>query len=84
MIKFGIRHNLLYPMMLASFTFMRNVENILMRKLLDFNGSVILTLIMFFAEFISGLILYKYQLRMSKKKGTTLMGISLKQKSSYK
>ena len=84
MIKFGIRHNLLYPMMLASFTFMRNVENILMRKLLDFNGSVILTLIMFFAEFISGLILYKYQLRMSKKKGTTLMGISLKQNSSYK
>ena len=84
MIKFGVRPNLLYPMMLTSFTFMRNLLFIIMRKLLDFNGSVILTLIMFLSEFISGLILYKNQTRISKNKEVTLMGISIKPNSSDK
>ena len=60
-IKIGIRHNLIYPILYSIFTYIRNVDTILMDEINDFKGSLLLTLIMFFAEFISGLILYTTQ-----------------------
>ena len=83
MIKIGIRHNLVYPMMLTTFTFLRNVGCILMRRQLKFKGPVVLTLTMFLSEFISGFILYKYQIKHSKAK-SSLMGIRIKQNFSDK
>ena len=61
MIKLGKRKNLFYPIMSIIFTFSRKVENILMDKLIGFDGSLLLTLIMFLAEIVSGLIFFIYE-----------------------
>ena len=61
MIKLGKRKNLFYPIMSIIFTFSRKVENILMIKIIGFDGSLLLTLIMFLAEIISGLFLFIYE-----------------------
>ena len=60
MIKIGIRHNLIYPLMIIIFTFFRKVDSIIMYKFINFNSSLLLTLIMFLAEFITGLFLFFY------------------------
>ena len=59
-IKIGIRHNLIYPLMIIIFTFVRKVDTIIMHKYIKFNGSLLLTLIMFLSEFITGLYCYKF------------------------
>ena len=59
-IKFGIRHNLFYPFMIIVFVSLRKVDSIIMSKYIKFNGSILLTLIMFLSEFITGLVLYLY------------------------
>ena len=61
-IKIGIRHNLIYPILLSTFTLFRKVDTILMSEINDFKGSLLLTLIMFFSEIISGLVLYISQI----------------------
>ena len=53
-IKIGIRYNLIYPFLLITFTFFRNVDTLLMDKINEFKGSLLLTLIMFFSEIVSG------------------------------
>lgn len=57
MIKIGVRKNLIYPLMLIIFTFFRQIDTKIMSNLLKFQGSLLLTLIMFLSEFLSGFIL---------------------------
>ena len=78
MIKNGIRNNLFYPLMLIIFTSSRKILSLVMKNISNFDNSLILTLIMFFSEFIFGLILYIRQFNFGeKKKEKTLMGIEL-------
>ena len=78
MIKNGIRNNLFYPLMLIIFTSSRKILSLVMKNISNFDNSLILTLIMFFSEFIFGLILYIRQFNFGeKKKEKALMGIEL-------
>ena len=87
MIKIGIRHNLLYPIMSVIFTFLRKADNIAMSKI-NFKGSLSLTLIMFLSEIISGLIFFYYRKTFTsqhKMENQQILGIKLIQrKSEYK
>ena len=79
MIKVGKRKNLFYPIMSIIFTFSRKVESILMDKIIGFDGSLLLTLIMFLSEIIFGFIFFTYEKSMFKKSigYTKFMGIEL-------
>ena len=79
MIKFGKRHNLIYPLIFSIFNSMRKLDSIIMKKYINFSGCTFLTIIMFFSDFISGLILYLYYLKNSEQKESTssFMGIEL-------
>ena len=60
MIRIGIRHNLFYPGMLILSNFFRRLDSIIIKDAIDFKKTTsILTVIMFFSEFISGLIFFK-------------------------
>ena len=60
MIRLGIRNNLFYPGMLIISSLFRQIDSIIMKEAIGFEGiSLLLTLIMFFSEFISGLIFFK-------------------------
>ena len=61
MIKCGKRKNLFYPIMSIIFAFSRKLQIILMDKLIDFKSSLLLTMIMFLAEIISGMIVFIYE-----------------------
>ena len=77
MIKIGVRYNLIYPLFLFIFSFLREIDSIALSKI-GFNGSLLLTFLMFFAEFISGLILFIYQTSfLSKRRKSSFMGIKL-------
>lgn len=83
MIVIGFRKNLLYPLMLIFFTTIRKADSILMVKLIDYEGYLFLTIIMFLSEFISGLIIYIYHLNfLSKKRNNSFMGLRLIQAPS--
>ena len=81
MIKIGIRHNLIYPIIYSSSDFLRQIDSILMKTFIDFKGSLLLTLIMFFAEFISGFIFFTIEKKIFKKKNidenSKFMGIKI-------
>jgi hypothetical protein len=67
MIKIGLRNNLLYPLLLIIFTFVRRILSVIISELLEFASSLsFLALLMFFSEFIVGLIIYIYQLKFLK------------------
>ena len=77
-IKFGFRHNLIYLLMLIIFNFCRKVDLIVMDRLLKFETSLLVTLLMFVGEFIGGLILSCYQNSfLNKKENDYFMGIKL-------
>jgi len=80
-IKIGLRHNLIYLLMLILFNFLRKVDLIVLDKIFEFNTSMIFIILMFFGEFLSGLIIYKYQISFSpnKKKNieNTTAGVKL-------
>jgi len=83
MIKIGTRHNLIYPMMFIIFTGIRKIDSILMEIITKFSGSLFLTLIMFIADTIAGLIIYLYHLNFLKEKeASKFMGIELIQAPS--
>ena len=83
MIKFGIRHNLIYALMFVIFNFLRKADSIIMKNYIEYHGSLILTLIMFIADFISGLLVYLYNLKyLKEKEASKFMGIELIQASS--
>jgi hypothetical protein len=78
-IKIGIRYNLIYPFLLITFTFFRNVDTLLMDKINEFKGSLLLTLIMFFSEIVSGFTLYIKQILFisNSKKSTSLNSVKI-------
>ena len=79
MIKIRIRKNLFYPMMLLIFTFIRGIDYILLINKSEFNGTVLLTILMFLGEFIFGFIFYLWNLHfLSKEINRSFMGIKLK------
>jgi len=71
MIKIRIRYNLFYPLMLFVFSFLREIDSIFISRL-KFNGSLLLTFLMFLAEFMAGLLvfLYNYSFLKKRKKST--------------
>jgi len=67
--------------MLIVFSFSRKVDSILMDKFIGFDCSILLTLIMFLSEIISGLILFLYYNKfLSKKEDSDLTKIKIKLK----
>ena len=79
-IQIGIRHNLLYPLLLIVFTIFRKVDSITMNKVCKYEGSLLLTLIMFLSELLSGLLLFIYYKSFLKKRNVTkYMGIKFVQ-----
>ena len=66
-IKFALRRNLIYPLQLIIWNFLRNLETLLISYLFNFDDSFVYTPIMFLGEFLSGLIIYNYQNRFLKK-----------------
>ena len=83
MIKFGRRHNLIYAMIFVIFNFLLKADSILMKNYIKFNGSLFLTSLMFFTDFLSGLMVYLYNLKYLKEKETSkFMGIELIQAPS--
>lgn len=83
MIKIGTRRNLLYPLIFSILNGIRKVDLIIMKKFFNFSGSTLLSLIMFFSDFMGGLIIYLDQMKYVKEKGATkYMGIELIQASS--
>lgn len=80
MIKIGTRPNLFYPMMFVIFNGLRKIDSIIMKKYFDFSGDTLLIFLMFFADFLSGLIIYLSHLKFLRKKDTgayKFMGIEL-------
>ena len=76
MIKFAKRRNLIYAMMFVIFNFLRKADSIVMKNYIGFSGSLILTSLMFIADFISGLIVYLYNLKyLKEKEASKFMGI---------
>ena len=67
MIKIRTRYNLLYPLMLFVFSFLREVDSIFISRL-KFNDSLLLTFLMFLAEFIAGLLIFSYNLSFFKER----------------
>ena len=91
MIKIGIRNNLIYPLMLIINTSIRKIDSILMIKINNFEASLFLTFIMFFGEFVFGIIIYLSNLlfltknKKSKEnasRNSSLLGIKLIQRKS--
>ena len=67
MMKVEVRPNLKYPLQLLLYNELRNIESILVNKLLKFSNSLVFTPLMFLGEFLSGLIIYFYQKKFVKK-----------------
>ena len=59
--KFAWRHNLIYPTILLLWILLRRGDTFILSKVYNFSKNVIFTLLMFFAEFITGLLIYFYQ-----------------------
>ena len=70
MIKFALRRNLIYPLLLLIFNLLRKLEVIVLEYKFNFGNSLAFTPLMFIGEFLVGLIVYKYQTRFIKKKKT--------------
>ena len=60
-IRIGIRHNLIYLLMLIIFNFLRKVDLIVLEKVFELNSSIIFVIFMFLGEFFAGLIISIYQ-----------------------
>ena len=77
MIGIRTRQNLFYPLMLFIFSLLREIDSILIERI-GFSGSLLLTYIMFFAEFVAGLLLFLYHLSfLGGKKEVKILGIKL-------
>lgn len=61
LMKFAWRNNLIYPLHLLIWTAVRKVLTMLLDYFFKFGGNLLFTLLMFFAEFITGLFLYIYE-----------------------
>ena len=61
MLKIVSRRNLIYPIYLIIWTFLREIISILLFQLFNFEGSVIYIFLMFLGEIIAGFFIFKYQ-----------------------
>ena len=61
MIKLAGRHNIIYIIQLVIWSNIRTIDIILLGYFFNFKASSIFTPLMFFGEFISGAIVYRYQ-----------------------
>ena len=68
MLKLSLRPNLIYPLFLIIWTFLRKLIAILISILFGFYSSLLFTFLMFFGEIIGGLIFYLYQIGFCDKK----------------
>jgi len=68
MIKIALRRNLIYPIYLIFWAFLRKTVSILISKLFNFSGSVIYTFLMFLGELIGGFVTFMYQYNFIKQK----------------
>ena len=66
--KFAWRHNLIYPTILLLWILLRKADTFILSKVFNFSKNLLFTLLMFFGEFITGLILFFYQKRFLHKK----------------
>ena len=77
MIGIRTRHNLFHPLMLIIFSCLREIDSILIKRI-GFSGSLLLAYLMFFGEFIAGLLLFLYHLSfLKKRKEVKIIGIEL-------
>jgi len=60
MIKIGIRHNLIYPVMLIVFIGLRKTVEILIRNQFKDIGKCLLPFLIYFSKFLAGMIAQKY------------------------
>ena len=60
-IKIGIRHNLLYPIMSIIFSFFSDLDSIIIEEIFFFGNKLVFALVVFLSEFVFGAFLYKYQ-----------------------
>ena len=67
LIKFAIRRNLIYPLLLIIFNFIRQMLTILIGRKFDFKNSLTYAPFMFLGEFLGGLILNLIQKKFIKK-----------------
>ena len=72
-IKFTWRRNLIYPIQMMIWTFLRRIDTFILDKVYSFSKSELFTFLMFLGEFFSGIILYIYQKRSLKKKNAIKM-----------
>ena len=80
MIKIGTRPNLFYPMMFVIFNSLRKIDSIIMENKFDFSCDTLFIFLMFFTDFLSGLIIYLSHQKFLRKKDTgayKFMGIEL-------
>ena len=61
MIKFALRHNLIYPLQLLLWSNLREIERTLISYFFGLNSLLIYTPLMFLGEFFAGAIFYLYQ-----------------------
>ena len=54
MIKFAVRNNLYYPLMLTLFTFLRNIIDILLKAIFNLKSPYFTSILIFFSEFLFG------------------------------
>ena len=67
MIKIAKRHNIIYIIQFMIWSYLRVLIKMLLSFFYDFSISSLFTIIMFFGEFTSGLIVYKYQSKFLRK-----------------
>ena len=68
MIKFALRPNLIYPLQLIIWSFIRSVERELIGQFFSFKVNLTFLPLMFFGEFLFGGIIFLYQNQYLKKK----------------
>ena len=66
--KFAWRHNLIYPIFLLLWILLRRAITFLLSRFFNFSKNILFTLLMFFGEFSTCLIIYFYQKRFLKNK----------------
>ena len=67
-IKFVLRPNLIYPLLLIIWSLLRKIILIIISKIYNFEGSIIYTFLMFLGELVGGFIFYFYSKRYTAKK----------------
>ena len=84
MIKFAVRNNLYYPLMLILFTFLRNIIDILLKAIFNLKSPYFTSILIFFSEFLFGSMTIWYNNSSSENNSKIIksMGIKLIQRKT--